>query len=96
MDKNIEVTILYDYYKELLTEKQRYLFESYYFENLSLSEISENEDISRNAVHKTIKTIEEKLLDYEKKLHIKEKIEALESLSIDNNIKQEILTILKK
>ena len=70
MDNQIYYSTLYDYYKELLTEKQKQYFEEYYFDNLSLSEISENEQISRNAVHKQIKDVEKKLEFYEEKLHL--------------------------
>ncbi len=66
MDKTLYLVNLYDYYGELLTEKQREYFEDYYFQNLSLSEISENRNISRNAIHKVIKETENKLLNYEK------------------------------
>ena len=70
MDNQIYYINLYDYYKDLLTEKQKQYFEEYYFDNLSLSEISENEQISRNAVHKQIKDVEKKLEYYEEKLHL--------------------------
>ena len=43
MDKKIYYNMLYDYYKELLTDKQREYYESYNFQDYSLSEISENE-----------------------------------------------------
>ena len=52
MDKTIYLINIYDYYEELLTEKQREYFKDYYFKNLSLSEISENKKISRNAIYK--------------------------------------------
>ena len=42
MEEQILLTNIYDYYKELLTNKQQNYFEEYYFNNLSLSEISEN------------------------------------------------------
>ena len=61
MDNRIYLINLYDYYSELLTEKQREYFEDYYFDNLTLQEISENNDVSRNAVHKQLKETEEKL-----------------------------------
>ena len=47
---------------------QKKYFEEYYFNNLSLSEISENEGKSRNAIHKNIKNVVSKLYDYEEKL----------------------------
>ncbi len=65
MDKTIYLSNLFDYYGELLTEKQQSYFKDYYFKNLTLSEISENENVSRNAVHKQIKDAENKLNHYE-------------------------------
>ena len=64
---------LYDFYSELFNEKQRLYFEDYYLENLSLGEISENLGISRNAIHKVIQSMEEKLLFYEEKLELYKK-----------------------
>ena len=60
MEERNYLIILYDYYGELLTDKQRMYFEDYYFNNLSLGEISENDGYSRNAIHKSIKSIENK------------------------------------
>ena len=57
MNEREYLIILYDFYGELLSDKQREYFEDYYFNNLSLGEISENEDVSRNAVHKSIKKV---------------------------------------
>lgn len=68
MDKIIYLTNLFDYYGELLTDKQQTCFKDYYFNNLTLSEIAENENVSRNAIHKQIKDSENKLLNYEKVL----------------------------
>ncbi len=70
MEKRDYFIILYDYYSELFTDKQKKYFEDYYFNNLSLGEISDNINISRNAVHKVIKNVEDKLLFYEDKLKI--------------------------
>lgn len=77
MDKLIYLNNLYDLYGILLTKKQQIYFEEYYFNNLSYGEISEKYNISRNACFKQLKNIEEKLLDFEKKLNLlykKEKI----------------------
>jgi len=68
MDKRDELIILYDYYGELLNDDNKRFFEDYYFDNLSLKEIAENNDISRNAVHKHLKNSQEKLEFYELKL----------------------------
>ena len=70
MDKEIYLSSLYDYYSPLLTDKQKDYFEDYYFNNLSLAEIAENNDTSRNAIHKHIKDTENKLLAYEDKLKL--------------------------
>ena len=67
MNDNVYLTILFDYYEKLLSDKDRDCFKLYYFENLSLSEISENLNISRNAIHKRLKKIEEELLSFEEK-----------------------------
>ena len=61
MDNRTDMIILYDYYKELLTQKQQDYFEGYYFENESLQELSEEFQVSRNAIHKQEKETKEKL-----------------------------------
>ena len=68
---NLYIISLYD--NSLLTDKQKLYFEDYYFNNLSLSEMSENYEVSRNAIHKQIKEVNSKLEDFELKLKIKEK-----------------------
>ena len=73
MEEIIYLNSLYDYYKELLTEKQKSYFEDYYQNNLTLSEIAENNNISRNAIHKQLKETVKILENYEKKLKIIEK-----------------------
>ena len=68
MDERLYYINLYDYYGDLLTDKQKTYFEDYYFNNYSLAEISENNEVTRNAVHKQIKEALEKLNYYEEKL----------------------------
>ena len=70
MDKKLYLVNLYDYYGVLLTEKQQQYFENYYFDDLSLGEIAENDNVSRNAVHGQLKNVEERLQFYEKSLHL--------------------------
>ena len=65
--------MLYDFYGELFNERQRKYFEEYYFNNLSLAEIGENFNVSRNAIHKVIQGVEEKLSFYEEKLGLYKK-----------------------
>ena len=93
MQERLYLINLYDYYGELLTDKQKIYFEEYYFNNLSLSEISEIYDISRNAIHKQLKEVENKLIYYEKILQLnakKEKIEKILEKLNDLEIKKEI------
>lgn len=72
LDKSIEIMNTYDLYQELLTNKQKNYFESYYFNNYTLQEISENYDVSRNAVHDLLKRTVKKLNDFEDALHLKQ------------------------
>ena len=68
MANNVEITILLDFYGEMLTEKQRDFLSYYYNDDLSLSEIAENEGISRQGVRDAIKRAETLLYDMESKL----------------------------
>ena len=93
MENNVYLSTLYDYYGELLTEKQKSIFESYYFDNLSLQEIAEDEGVSRNAIHKTLEASEDKLKYYEEKLNLyknREKIIKLLEKIEDEKIKESI------
>ena len=67
---NIYYVELFDYYGSLFTDKQKKYFEDYYFNNLTLQEIADNYTISRNAVHKNLKDILNRLDYYESKLHL--------------------------
>lgn len=68
MESRDYIIMLYDFYGDLFNDKQKNYFEEYYFNNLSLGEISEKLGVSRNAVHKVIQGMEEKLTFYEEKL----------------------------
>lgn len=70
MDNRDYLILLYDFYSELFTDKQKEYFESYYFDNLSLSEIANNLGVSRNTIHKVVQAVEEKLRFYEEKLKL--------------------------
>jgi len=65
MEDRVYIISLYDYYGELLTDKQRNYFEDYYFDNLTMEEIAENDLVSKNAISKQIINIKEKLNYYE-------------------------------
>ena len=68
MEKNVEISILSELYGKLLTEKQYEFIDDYYNNDLSLSEIAENNNITRQAVRDIIKKGEKKLFEYEEKL----------------------------
>lgn len=97
MKDTIYFSSLYDLYGDLLTEKQKNYFEDYYFNNLTLSEMSENYEISRNGIHKQLKESCEKLEYYESILSLLKKKKELEELSNfieDKNLKERIKDIL--
>ena len=98
---------LYSIYKQMLTEKQNEILALYLEEDFSLGEISEELNISRQAVHDAIKRSEQLLQDYEAKLGVLEKeqsiaqrmnkvIRLVDKATIDNRLKQEILDICKE
>ena len=68
MEKNIQIGMLYEFYGKLLTEKQSYVIDSYYNNDLSLSEIADEIGITRQGVQKQIKDAEKFLIDCEEKL----------------------------
>ena len=94
MNEKIYLTILFDYYEKLLTEKDQECFKAYYFDNLSLGEISELINISRNAIHKRLKKIEEKLKYYEEILGLYQKEQKIMSLIKDESLKEKLKEIL--
>ncbi|NLJ88152.1 MAG: putative DNA-binding protein [Epulopiscium sp.] len=75
MEKLLEITLLYDFYGELLTDRQKNIFELYYQNDLSLAEIADNLNISRQGVYDTLKRSENILYDYEDKLKLVERFE---------------------
>lgn len=74
MEKNVQISMLCEIYGKLLTKKQLQILEDYYNLDLSLSEIAENNEITRQAVRDIIKKGETKLFEYEEKLKIMKKI----------------------
>ena len=90
MENHIYVTSLYDYYKGLLTQKQQEYFEDYYFDNLTMEEIADNNGVSKNAVSKSLIEVKDKLEEYENILRLyknKQKIiEVLEQEELDKII----------
>ena len=68
MEKHIEVSMLCQIYGKMLTDKQYEFINDYYNNDLSLSEIAENNNITRQAVRDIIKKGENKLFEFEEKL----------------------------
>ena len=96
MDKIIERGLLFDFYGELLTEHQQKIYSEAVFNDLSLSELSEEEGISRQGIHDLIKRCDKSLQDYENKLglikrfqQIKTEIGNIEALIESNNSLEE-------
>ena len=75
MEKRVRQNLLYDFYGELLTGHQRQIYEDAIFNDMSLSEISENYGITRQGVHDIIKRCDKALQGYEDKLHLIERFE---------------------
>lgn len=73
MEKIVEQTLLYEFYGELLTDHQKQIYEDFVWNNFSLSEIAEEQGISRQGVHDLIKRCNKILAGYEEKLHLIEK-----------------------
>ena len=73
LEKAYELSILYDFYGNLLSDRKKQIFNDYILNDLSLAEVAENEGISRQGVHDAIKACEKSLEGYEKALHLAEK-----------------------
>lgn len=110
MEKNVEISILCDLYGKLLTDKQFELLNDYYNNDLSLSEIAENNQITRQAVRDIIKKGEKKLFEYEEKLlfmkrmsnqektieHVLSELTKIEKTSSDKKVAQILETVKKE
>ena len=83
--KDLSLGFLFDFYGELLSEQRKNVFDLYYNEDLSLSEIAEQVGITRQGVRDTVKKAEKQLLDFEEKLGLASRFleisESCESIS---------------
>ena len=68
VQKNLEISLLLDFYGDLLTEKQREVTEMYYNDDMSLSEIAEIVGITRQGVRDAIKRSEQVMTEFEAKV----------------------------
>ena len=104
MEDFVKQSLLYDFYGDLLTEHQKNIYGAFIQENLSLSEIAEDNGISRQGVYDMTKRCRNILEEYEEKLHlverflkIREKVEEIgASASLDEakKISEDILELL--
>ena len=90
MNRLYEESLLYDFYGELLTERQKQIFEEVVMGDYSLSEVAEECGISRQGVHDNVRRARAALAEYEEKLHlvekfikIREKIEEIRTMADD-------------
>lgn len=101
IEKYINQGTLYDFYGRLLTVHQQRIYEDVVFNDFSLSEIAENEGISRQGVSDLIKRCNKSLVSYEEKLGLIKKFDETKSyvkeiqriVGIYQNIKDEKLII---
>jgi len=92
MAKDLNISFLLDFYGDMLTQKQQDMIKFYYNDDLSLSEIAENEGITRQGVRDNIKRAEGQLLEMEARLgladrfvKVKNGLEKIVELSVDIN-----------
>ncbi|MBQ7718584.1 MAG: DNA-binding protein [Clostridia bacterium] len=77
MEKDLNISILLDFYGSLLTEKQYTALDMYHNMDYSLAEISENLSVTRQCARDFIKKGESKLLQYEDMLRLSQKIRTI-------------------
>ncbi len=77
MSKDLSISVLMDFYGELLTDKQKDTLELYYDRDYSLAEIAEDMDISRQGVRDFIKRGEKQLYEFEEKLEMVKKYNSI-------------------
>lgn len=86
LDEIVQLSILYDFYGELLNSHKRQIFEDYVLNDLSLSEIAANAGISRQGVYDIVKRCSHELKGYEDKLFLVQKFKTIKEKL--NNIKE--------
>ena len=103
MDDLLELTKAFDFYGDLLTVKQRRIFELYYMFDYSLQEIAENFSITRQAVSDQLAKAKEKLMRYEDRVGYIMFYERLEKLAakihaepdVPEHLKQALVKLMK-
>ena len=97
LEKAIQLSSLFDIYGTLLTSRQQQVFRCYYFDDISLGEIADILDITKQAVKDCLDKAEKILLDYESKLKIGQKLELEQQvLNGDKTLQEKIKKIWKE
>ena len=103
MDKRYEDSLLFDFYGDLLTERQKEIYEEVVFGDLSYGEAAEEYQISRQGIHDMIRRCRRSLNGYEEKLGLvrkfltlKSKAEEIRSLTSDEKIRRRVEEILEE
>ena len=98
MERIVVQGLLYDFYGELLTEHQRKIYEDVVYNDLSLTEIAQENGISRQGVHYLVRRCNHLLQEYEDKLHlvdrfmrIRSRVEQLKQLTNDSEMNKDKL-----
>lgn len=101
----LEQALLFDFYGELLTDRQKEIYERFISEDLSLGEIAGEAGISRQGVYDLVRRCNQTLRGYEEKLHlvgkflaVKEKVESIDRLLDDYNEEnaQEVISSIRR
>jgi len=100
MEEIVELSLLFDFYGEMLGDHKKQIFEDYVLNDLSLAEIADEEGISRQGVHDIVKRCTKQLKDYEAALHLVEKFQNMKkkltdvsellSIEVSNNSNQNL------
>ena len=100
INKRVEIAVLVKYYGSMLTEKQLHIIEMYVDNNLSLSEVSEELNITRQAVKNALDNAVSTLESIEDRLHFIERDDKIKNIindetNVDRHIRSKILAILE-
>jgi len=101
LDKRVRMCLLFDFYGSLLTDKQQIIMHRYYEEDISLVEIGEELNISRQAVRDALTVSENSLMQFEQKLGFADKHAVIKDMisdiiiNVDNSSTNELITKLK-
>lgn len=85
LDRLVRLTLLYDFYGPLLTERQQQFMELYYHQDWSLAEIAQEFDVSRQAVHDLLRRAQAALEGYEAKLGLVQRFQERRQLIMELN-----------